>query len=435
MKKVWIQHGTFITMDPAQPIVQGHMVMEGKRISYVGEASPVDGKGERADFDDIVDGRHRLYMPGLINTHGHAAMTLLRGYADDLVLQEWLQDHIWPFEAKMTGHDVRYGALLAIVEMLKGGTTAFVDMYDHMDEVAQAVEMSGMRGCLSRGIIGLGDQAERQEKLQEAKRFARDWHGKADGRITTMMAPHAPYTCPPDYFEEIVQVAVDLDVPIHTHMSETLFEVEENYRQYRKRPVAHLQSLGVFDHRCLVAHAVHLNDEEITILKNHGVHVSHNPISNLKLASGVARVPDMLKAGVLVSIGTDGCASNNNLDMFAEMRTVALLHKGVSGDPTVVPAEQVLRMGTVDGAKSIWFHDVGMLQAGMKADVIAIDIDQPHFLPYTNVMSHVIYTASAQDVTDVWVDGKQLVKNREILTLDEEKIKHEFLACFQRLSD
>lgn len=427
----WIKNGIFITANDVQPIVEGHMVVTGDRITYIGAAPPeppVD-----AHYDHIVDGRHRLYMPGLVNTHGHAAMSLLRGYADDLSLQIWLEEHIWPIEAKMKAHDVRSGAALSIIEMLKGGTTTFVDMYDYMDEVAQAVEESGMRGSLSRGIIGFGEPDELKAKLAEAKRFARDWNGQADGRIKTMMAPHAPYTCPPDYIESIVAASIELDVPIQTHMSETLFEVEENHRQYGKRPVAHLQSLGVFDRPCIVAHAVHLHDDEIDILKAHDVSVSHNPVSNLKLASGVARLPDLLQAGVRVSLGTDGCASNNNLDMFEEMRLAALLHKGVSGDPTVVTAEEALRLATVEGAKSIWMDDVGTLEQGSKADFIALNIDQPHFFPHHNFISHVVYSASAQDVTDVWVDGKQLVKGREMLTLDEEKIKHEFSQCYQRL--
>lgn len=424
----WIKDGLFLTVNEAQPIVAGHMVVTGDRITYIGAERPID-----AQFDHVIDGKHRLYMPGLVNTHGHAAMSLLRGFADDLSLQVWLEEHIWPAEAKMKAQDVRYGASLSIVEMLKGGTTSFVDMYDYMDEVAQAVAESGMRGSLSRGIIGFGEPDELKAKLEEAKRFARDWNGQADGRIKTMMAPHAPYTCPPDYIEQIVAASLDLGVPIQTHMSETLYEVEENHRQYGKRPVAHLQSLGVFDRPCIVAHAVHLRDDEIDILKQYDVRVSHNPVSNLKLASGVARLPDLMQAGVRVSLGTDGCASNNNLDMFEEMRLAALLHKGVSGDPTVVTASEALRLATVDGAESIWLEDIGTLEQGMKADFIAINIDQPHLLPQSNLISHVVYSASAQDVTDVWVDGKQLVKERELLTMDEEKIKYEFTQCYNRL--
>lgn len=404
--------------------------MENGRITALEEgALPAELKAGA----EVQDGRGRVYMPGWVNTHGHAAMSLLRGYGDDLALQVWLSEKMWPNEAKFTAEDVKYGTLLSILEMMKGGTTTFVDMYDHMDQVALAVEESGMRACLTRGVIGLCPPEVQDQKLKEAARFAKDWHGKAGGRITTMMAPHAPYTCPPDYIEKIVQKAHDLNLPVHIHMSETAREVAENVSQYGLRPVAHLEKLGVFSRPCLVAHGVHLEDEEIDILCRYDVRVSHNPGSNLKLASGVARVPELLAAGVLVSLGTDGPASNNNLDMFEEARLAALIHKGVSGDPTAVPAAVALRMGTADGAKSIWLPDTGMLKPGMKADFIALASDRPHFFPKTDYVSHIIYSASAQDVQDVWVDGKQTVRGGECLTLDEEKIKHEFQRRFEAI--
>jgi 5-methylthioadenosine/S-adenosylhomocysteine deaminase len=430
MNKFVIRNGTFITMDEHQPIIKGFMLVEGKEITYIGEAPPAPELTEQCE---VIDGRHRLYMPGLVNTHGHAAMSLLRGYADDLALKVWLEEKMWPLEAKLTDDDVYWGSMLSIAEMAKGGTTCFVDMYDHMDQVARAVEESGMRACLARGIIALGPEEQAQAKLAEAKRFAQDWHLQAEGRITAMMSPHAPYTCPPDFIEKVVEVSAELDLPIHTHMSETAREVAENEQQYGARPVAHLLRLGVFDRPCLVAHAVHLTDEEIAILREKNVGVSHNPGSNLKLASGIARVPEMLAAGITVSLGTDSAASNNNLDMFEEMRLAALIHKGVSGDPTAVPAPEALKMGTVRGANSLRLDRVGCLRAGMKADFIAIDIDQPHFYPQTDVVSHVVYSASARDVTDVWVDGRRIVRHGELLTVDEEKIKREAQGCLKRL--
>jgi 5-methylthioadenosine/S-adenosylhomocysteine deaminase len=425
-----IKNGIFVTMNELQPIVQGYMVIHGSTIQYIGEdlPTPLD------TYDEVIDGNHRVYMPGLVNTHGHAAMSLLRGYGDDLALQVWLQEKMWPMEAKFTAHDVRCGSLLSILEMLKGGTTSFVDMYDHMDEVAQAVEQSGIRGCLTRGVIGLCPPELQKTKLAEAKQFARDWHGKAEGRITAMLAPHAPYTCPPDYIERFVEASDELNLPLHTHMSETSREVAEHVEQYGLRPVAHLEKLGFFSRPSLLAHAVHLTDEEIDVLARYDVRVSHNPGSNLKLASGIARVLALQEAGVLVSLGTDSAASNNNLDMFEEMRLAALLHKGVSGDPTAIPAAAALQMGTITGAKSIWLDKVGSLEAGHKADFIAVDIDQPHFLPRSNYMSHLVYSASAKDVTDVCVDGKWLVRNGQCITLDEEKIKREFEQCYMRLT-
>lgn len=427
-----IKNATFVTADVLRPLVKGYMIVDQDRIVALEDGDYAPQAGQPADAV-IVDGKNKLFMPGWVNTHCHAAMSLLRGHGDDLALQVWLQEKMWPNEAKFTAEDVRYGTLLSILEMMKGGTTTFVDMYDHMDEVAKAVEESGMRGVLTRGVIGLCPPDVQQSKLAEAKRFAAEWHGKANGRITTMMAPHAPYTCPPDYIEQIVQAAHDLNLPIHIHMSETAFEVEQNVRDYGLRPTAHLEKLGVFTRPTLLAHGVHLTDEEIDILCRHDVRISHNPGSNLKLASGIARVPDLLAAGLLVSLGTDGAASNNNLDMFEEARLAALIHKAVSGDPTAVPATAALQMGTLDGARSVWLPDTGALKPGMKADFIALDANRPHFYPKSDFISHIIYSASAGDVTDVWVDGKQTVRAGECLTLDEEKIKAEFQKRFEAI--
>nr|WP_245251847.1 amidohydrolase [Paenibacillus sediminis] len=423
-----IKNGTFAVLTEDKPVIRGYMLIENDRITYIGE--------ERPKLDEQItefDGKGLFFLPGLINTHGHVAMSLLRGYGDDLALQVWLQEKMWPMEAKFTGEDVYWGSALSVLEMLKGGTTTFLDMYDHMNQVAKVVEQSGMRAVLTRGVIGLCSPDVQKQKLDEATAFAKDWNGKADGRITTMISPHAPYTCPPDYIEKFVQVAHDLNLPIHTHMSETKAEVEQNVKDYGLRPVAHLQKLGVFSRPTLVAHAVHLTDEEIEILAANGVAVSHNPGSNLKLASGIARVPELLKAGVTVSLGTDGPASNNNLDMFEEMRLAALIHKGATGDPLAIPAMEALRMGTEYGAKSLFLEGVGSLSAGMKADFIAINMDQPHLLPHTDFISHAVYSASSKDVEHVWVDGKQVIKHGECLTLDEERIRREAQAAFEGL--
>ncbi|MHA2853792.1 amidohydrolase [Paenibacillus lautus] len=427
--KWMVKNGTFAVLEEDRSVLRGYMVVENDRITYLGEEEPVVEEGT-----EIIDGTHLFFLPGLVNTHGHAAMSLLRGYGDDLALQVWLQEKMWPMEAKFTSDDVYWGTSLSVLEMIKGGTTTFVDMYDHMDQVAKVVQDSGMRGVLTRGVIGLCPPEVQQQKLDEAVAFAKDWHGKADGRITTMISPHAPYTCPPDFIEKFVQASHDLNLPLHTHMSETETEVAQNVKDYGLRPVAHLEKLGMFSRPTLLAHAVHLTDEEIEVLAKHQVAVSHNPGSNLKLASGVARVPALLKAGVTVSLGTDGPASNNNLDMFEEMRLAALIHKGVSGDPTAIPASEALRMGTEYGAKSAFLEDIGTLAVGMKADMIALNTDQAHFLPRTDYISHAIYSASAKDVEHVWVDGKQVVKNGASLTLDEERIRREAQRAFERLT-
>ncbi|GAV11180.1 amidohydrolase [Paenibacillus sp. NAIST15-1] len=430
--RIIIKNGMFADLSPTakQSSFHGFMVVENDRIVHIGSELPEQYAAADAE---IIDGKGLFFIPGLINTHGHAAMSLLRGYGDDLALQTWLQEKMWPMEGKFTANDVYWGTALSVIEMLKGGTTTFVDMYDYMDEVAKVCEQSGIRASLMRGAIGLCPEDVQREKLNEAIQFAKDWNGKADGRIRTIMAPHAPYTCPPAFIESFVQAAHDLDLPLHTHMSETKAEVEQNVKDYGMRPVAHLEKLGFFSRPSFVAHAVHLTDEEIETLAKYQVAVSHNPGSNLKLASGVARVPEMLRAGVVVSLGTDGAASNNNLDMFEEIRLTALIHKGVSGDPTAVPAAEALRMGTIYGAQTIRLDDIGALEVGMKADFVAVDIDQPHFLPHTDLVSHMVYSASAKDVKHVWVDGKQVVKNGECLTMDEERILREAQQCFDGL--
>lgn len=429
MSRKWlIKNGSFVVLNADKPVMNGYMLIEGDSISYVGEERP-----EGVEGAETFDGKGLLFLPGLVNTHGHAAMSLLRGYGDDLALQVWLQEKMWPMEAKFTGEDVYWGTALSVLEMLKGGTTTFLDMYDQMHQVGKVVEESGIRGVLTRGVIGLCPPDVQQQKLDEAIAFARDWNGKADGRITTMISPHSPYTCPPDYIEKFVQAAHDLDLPMHTHMSETTTEVQQNVNDYGVRPVQHLLNLGMFSRPSLLAHAVHLTDEEIEILAAHNVAVSHNPGSNLKLASGVARVPQLLKAGVTVSLGTDGPASNNNLDMFEEIRLAALIHKGVTGDPTAVPAREALLMGTEYGAKSLFLNDTGKLAAGMKADFIAVNTEQAHFLPRTDYISHIVYSAGPKDVEHVWVNGKQVVKNGECLTLDEEKVRFEAQAAFEGL--
>ncbi|MFD1426121.1 amidohydrolase [Kroppenstedtia sanguinis] len=405
------------------------LLIDGERIAQVGTGNP------RIDADEVISMQGKLILPGWINTHGHAAMTLLRGFADDLPLQVWLEEKVWPMEARFAPRQIRWGTSLAVVEMIRGGTTCFTDMYDHMDEVAAVVEESGIRASLCRGVIGLGSQEERKAKRQEAVRFAREWKGGAEGRISVMIAPHAPYTCPPEYIEELVADSAELGVPIHIHMSETEAEVEQNQRDYHARPVDHLLRLGVFDRPCLVAHAVHLTSEEIEILAEKDVKVSHNPGSNLKLGSGIAPIPEMLNAGIRPSLGTDGAASNNNLDLMEEVHLAALIHKGARRDPEAVPAEIALRMGTSYGAEALFLEDqIGSLEVGKQADLISIDLKGAHLQPVHDPVSHLVYAASREDVQDVFVAGRPLMRNRELLTLDEEKIRFETNRAFAEIA-
>jgi 5-methylthioadenosine/S-adenosylhomocysteine deaminase len=422
MTRKLFYNGTIITSNSRNEVfANGAIGIEGEKIIYVG-TTPEDG----TSYDEKIDLKGNILLPGLVNTHGHTPMSLLRGYADDLHLQTWLEDKIWPLEAKYTPVHAKWGAKLSILEMIRTGTTTFVDMYDNMDEIAKAVEEAGIRGVLCRGVIGFGSEELRQSKLKEAADFAKSWNKGANGRITTMLSPHSPYTCSPEYISQIIDRAIELDVPLHTHMSETKFEVEKNIEEYGATPVRHLEKLGFFDRPSLVAHAVHVNDEDIQILAEKDVKVSHNIISNLKLGSGIAPVGKMLEKGVTVSLGTDSVASNNNLDLFEELKAAATVHKGVAQDATVITAQEALRMATINGAESLWLEErIGSLEEGKDADFIIVNSNQSFFYPKHNPVSHIVYSGSGRDVRDVYVQGRQILDNGQFKTIDEEKVLYE----------
>jgi 5-methylthioadenosine/S-adenosylhomocysteine deaminase len=416
--------------DEHEVLTDTSISVDGDTISYVGPTPQETGR-----YDEVVDMGGKVLLPGLVNTHGHTAMCLLRGYGDDLPLRTWLEEKMWPIEARFGREQVRWGAALAILEMIKSGTTCFGDMYVYMDQVAEVAVEAGIRASLSHGATGLCSEEEQQQKWQESVRFAREWRGEANSRITTMLAPHAPYTCPPAFIRKFVASSADLGVPIHTHMSETEAEVLESLDQYGIRPVEYLQRLGVFDFPTLVAHAVHLTTEEISTLAEYGVKVSHNPGSNLKLGSGIAPITQMMERGIRPSLGTDGAASNNNLDMLEEVRFAALIHKGVQRNPLSIPAETALRMGTVYGAEALFLdHMIGALEIGKKADFISVNLEAPHMQPPNDIISHLVYSASRDDVQDVYVDGKPLMRDRICLTLDEEEIVHRALNAFEAVN-
>jgi 5-methylthioadenosine/S-adenosylhomocysteine deaminase len=426
-------NATVITMTEDNGVIQnGAVGMENDRITYVG---PVPETAVLDTYEEVIDCSGKAILPGLVNTHCHAGMSLLRGYADDLPLQTWLEEKIWPLEARYTRRQVYAGTALSVLEMIRSGTTCFLDMYDNMDAVAEVVTESGVRARLCRGAIGIGNKELLDFKFRDAVTFATEWNGKADGRITTMLAPHSPYTCGPDYIHRFVEKAAELNLPVHTHMSETEREVEQNVRDYGVRPVEHLRRLGFFDLPALVAHAVHLTDEEIDILAEHQVKVAHNPGSNLKLGSGIAPIPKMLKKGIRPGLATDGAASNNNLDMLEEIQLAALIHKGVNRDPEAVPAVTALKMGTVYGAESLFLdHEIGTLEPGKKADLITIDLTGPHMQPLHDVISHIVYSASREDIRDMYVNGKPIMRNREVLTMDTEKIYYEARRAFEEIA-
>lgn len=432
MKRLFI-NAKILTLkeEEDQPLVGAALAVEEGKILHVEPTSRLDAD----HYDEVIDMSGKVIMPGFINTHSHAAMSLLRGYSDDLPLKAWLENKIWPMEARFGPEQVKWGSSLAVLEMIKGGITCFADMYDYMDQVAEVVRDSGIRASLCRGAIGLCSEQEQKQKFDEALRFAREWDGKADGRITTMMAPHSPYTCPPNFISRFVEGAAELNVPLHTHMSETEAEVLLNVEQYGARPVEHLHQLGVFDRRALVAHAVHLTPAELNMLYEHDVKVSHNPGSNLKLGSGIAPIPTMIQLGIRPSLGTDSAASNNNLDLLEEARLATLVQKGFNQDPLAIPALTALQMGTSYGAEALFIENtVGSLEPGKQADFISVDLTGPHMQPPHNILSHLVYSASREDVKDLYVDGEPLMRDRECLTVDEERIKYYSVETFKKIS-
>lgn len=384
--------------------------------SFITQMGIVKDQAER-----IIDCHDKLIIPGFVNTHTHAAMTLFRSYADDMMLMDWLQTKIWPAEENLTAEDVYWGTLLAIAEMLKSGTTCFADMYFYMPEVARAVAESGIRAVLARGMAGVAPTAN--QALAESENFYKEWHNAADGRITVMLGPHAPYTCPPDYLKKVTALAAKLGAQIHIHLSETAGEVADCQKQYGKSPIALMEELGVLDHGVLAAHCVHISPNDIAIMKEKGVRVAHNPGSNMKLASGVAPVPDMLKAGLCVGLGTDGAASNNNLDMLEELRLAAMLHKVHRLDPLSIPAKAAVDMATVSGAEAVGLSTLtGKIQTSYKADITIFDMQEPYWHPRHERLSLLTYAASSRDVHTVIVDGKILLDNHQLTTIDQERL-------------
>lgn len=400
-----------------------NILIDGKRI--VGFPETADG----VPYDEIIDGKGMLALPGLVNTHTHVAMTLFRSYADDLALMDWLQNMIWPAEAHLDDDIVYWGSMLAFAEMIRGGTTAFCDMYMFMDSCAQAAEAAGIRGNIARGLAGVTPNG--MKALEENVELYRKWNNGADGRIRVMLGPHAPYTCPPDYLKKVRDTAEQYGIPIHIHLSETKGEVDTCREKFGVTPIALMNQIGLFDVPTLAAHCVHVTEDDIAIMAEKQVRVAHNPGSNLKLASGIAPVPAMRKAGVVVGLGTDGASSNNKLDMFAEMRLAALIHKAALLDPFAIKAEEALQMGTKDGAMCLGYDDLGELKEGYLADLILVDRSGWHWKPRFNSISLAIYAGNSMDVDTVMVNGKVLMRHKELLTIDTEKLDYEV----QRVTD
>ncbi|MDH7477497.1 MAG: amidohydrolase, partial [Candidatus Bathyarchaeota archaeon] len=382
-----------------------------------------------------IDAKNKIVMPGFVNTHQHAAMSLLRGYADDLPLQEWLEKWIWPIEKHMTAHDIYVGALLTAVESIMGGTTTVNTMYHYTPEEneAKAFADAGLRGVVGHVCFSWRKEEDRKSLWALAK----NWHNKEKGLIRVSVDPHAPYTVDPEYMKELNSLREKLTekygsekAPIiwHIHVAETSDEKEKIRKafnvQIKNGVMAYLDSLGVLNEKVIAAHCVTVTDEDIKIMKKRDVKVSHNPISNLKLASsGISPVPKMLEEGITVSLGTDSPCSNNTADMFETMKTTAIIHKGINKNPTLLPAEKILEMATINGAKALaWDKEIGSIAIGKKADLIIVNLKKPHLSPLHNETSHMVYAAKSADVETVIINGKIIMENRTLKTLNVERV-------------
>jgi 5-methylthioadenosine/S-adenosylhomocysteine deaminase len=402
-------------------IKDGAIAVRGPEILEVGTSDEIFKK---YISDTIIKGEGKVVFPGLINTHTHAAMVYFRGIADDLPLKEWLENHIWPAENRWLGPEFISDAVeLACLEMLKGGVTTYNDMYFYEDAAGKAAKKIGMRAVLGVGILDFPSKSAStaDEYFANAESFVRDW--KRDELITPCIAPHALYTCGTESLKRARRIADKYDIPIHIHLSETKWEVNEIKNRYRMTPVEYLDSLGFLDEKVLAAHCIWVEDDEIDLLAKRKVGVSHCMESNLKLASGFAPVVTMLMAGIKVTFGTDGAASNNDLNILSEMSTTAKVHKALSNNPTVLDAKTVLLMATKWSAEVLGLGDkIGSIEKGKIADIVTINLKKPHLTPMYDVYSHIVYAAMASDVDTVMVNGKVVVNDSKLCNGDEEKI-------------
>jgi 5-methylthioadenosine/S-adenosylhomocysteine deaminase len=423
MTSILIKHGRLVTMDTADSVVNGDLLIENDRIVSIGSS------GQTADV--VIDATDCAVIPGFIQTHIHLCQTLFRGAADDLALIDWLKKRVWPMEAAHSALSVAASARLGIAELIKGGTTCALTMetVNHTGEVFTVVEESGFRATVGKCMMDKGDEVpaalrERtSDSIEESVALLEEWHGKQNGRLRYCFAPRFAVSCTRELLEAVGRMAHERGVMIHTHASENRTECQIVETETGMRNVAYLDEVGLTGRHVALAHCVHLNDDEIERIQMTGTNVVHCPSSNLKLGSGIAPIAQLLAKGITVSLGADGAACNNRLDMFTEMRTAALLQKSLHG-PEVLPAKRVLRMATADGAKSLGQEtEIGSLEVGKKADIAVIRLDGLHASPNaTDVMSSIVYSAEASDVQTVVIDGQVVMNDRRLLTLDEQRV-------------
>jgi len=429
-----IVYGDYLVTMNTDIIYDGAVAVQGNTIVATGTRAEID---QKYSTKKVVPGKDRILMPGLINGHNHSAMVLFRGMADDLNLMEWLTKYIFPMEGQFVDPEfIRIGTRLACWEMIRGGTTTFVDMYFYPDTIAEVVQDCGLRAIIASPSIDFPSPGFKgwEDSFKAAVEFVIRWKDKNE-RITPAFAPHAPYTVSPFHLKEVADKAKELGVPVSMHIAEAPSEVADIRERYNNTPVKHVAEQGLFDITLIAAHMVQPNPEEIAMLAEKQVGAIHNPSSNLKLAAGIAPVAEMLKAGVMVGLGTDGAASNNDLDMWEEIHLAALIHKNRVGDPTAMPSLTVLKMATSMGAAAIGLGDsIGVLEVGKLADMIQIDINSPGLTPMYNVISQLVYTVDSDDVITSIVSGKILMEEGIVLTLDADKVRNDALEKSAEIS-
>ncbi|MEM4634063.1 MAG: amidohydrolase [Candidatus Anstonellaceae archaeon] len=403
-------------------VVKGARLLSGKKADILIENGKISKIASSAPFSgEKINAEGKLALPGFVNAHTHAAMSLLRGAAEDMELSQWL-GKIWKLEAKMSPSSIRAGAELACLEMIQSGTTCFSDMYFHMDEVAEAVKRSGMRAVLGYGMIDLGGEGKRKSELACAESFVRNWHGKAEGRITCSIAPHSIYTCSAQLLQEAYLLAKKHSLPYHIHLSETRKEVFECLQKHKVRPAFYLDRLGVLSSNTIAAHCVWLTKEEVRLLASRKASACLNPISNMKLAGGsAAPMPEMEEFKMNISLGTDGPASGASFSMFDAMRTLALLQKNARWNATVAKDISVFKAATFGGAKALSIPS-GNIEKGANADIILLDLRSANLSPAHSLVANIVYSAHAGNVCDAIIDGNIIMQDRQVLTMDADKV-------------
>jgi 5-methylthioadenosine/S-adenosylhomocysteine deaminase len=425
---ILIKNGYIVTQNKKRQQIAANIFIEDQIISEISK-QPINTE---ADFK--IDGQNKLIMPGLINTHTHLPMTLMRGYGDDMELKNWLNQRIWPIESKLTNKSIEFGSKLALLEMIATGTTSFIDMYFFENKIAEITEKVGMRGFLGFAFIDFGTPEHSYEKLlDECEKFVKIW-GK-NKLITPVIAPHSTYTCNPETLQKTKEIALKYDSFMHIHCSETRDEIYDVEKKYGYRPVELLKKYGLLYDKMVLAHCGWITKNEILDIKKGNSKVSHNPVSNMKIATGgFTPIPEILNSNITIGLGTDGAASNNCLDMFETMKFCSLIHKHHRWDPTVLPAQSVVDFATIGGSECVGMGEkIGLIDEGKIADIIILDLKKPHFVPSHNLISHLVYTARGDDVSSTIVNGKPLMIEKKFITLDYSKTLENAEKCAMEL--